>query len=49
VLHVNSRAVQGGVVFLRLAVGAITQLVLARLNSRRVAMAGLGLFLAGWA
>jgi MFS family permease len=45
VLHQSSHAVQGGVVFLLLAVGAATQLVLARFNSRRVVMAGLGLFL----
>jgi MFS family permease len=45
VLHENSHAVQGGVVFLLLAVGTLTQLALARFNSRRVVMAGLGLFL----
>jgi MFS family permease len=49
VLHDNSHAVQGGVVFLLLAVGALTQLTLARFNSRRVVMAGLGLFLAALA
>ena len=46
VLHENSHAVQGGVVFLLLAVGTLTQLALARFNSRRVMLAGLGLFLA---
>ena len=46
VLHENSHAVQGGVVFLLLAVGTLTQLALARFNSRRVTLAGLGLFLA---
>ena len=46
VLHENSHAVQGGVVFLLLAVGTLTQLALARFNSRRVVMTGLGLFLA---
>jgi MFS family permease len=49
VLHENSHAVQGGVVFLLLAVGTVTQLLLARFNSRRVVMAGLGLFLAALA
>ncbi len=47
VLHQPSHAVQGAVVFLMLAVGTLTQLLLARFNSRRVVMAGLGLFLAG--
>jgi MFS family permease len=45
VLHENSHAIAGGVVFLLLAVGAVTQVVLARFNSRRVVMAGLGVFL----
>jgi MFS family permease len=49
VLHQNSHAVQGGVVFLLLAVGAVTQVALARLNSRRVVLAGLGIFLAALA
>jgi MFS family permease len=49
VLHEDSHAVQGGVVFLLLAVGTLTQLALARFNSRRVVMAGLGLFLAALA
>jgi MFS family permease len=49
VLHQNSHAVQGGVVFLLLAVGALSQLALARFNSRRVVMAGLGVFLAALA
>ena len=49
VLHQPSHAVQGGVVFLLLAVGAVTQLLLSRFNSRRVVMAGLGLFLAALA
>src|SRR5271154_6560892 len=48
-LHQNSHAVQGGVVFLLLAVGALSQLALARFNSRRVVMAGLGVFLAALA
>jgi len=48
-LHENSHAVQGGVVFLLLAVGALSQLALARFNSRRVVMAGLGVFLAALA
>ncbi len=45
VLHQGSHAVQGAVVFLLLAVGAGTQLLVARFNSRRVVMAGLGVFL----
>jgi MFS family permease len=45
VLHDNSHAVQGGVVFLLLAVGTLTQVALARVNSRRVMLAGLGVFL----
>jgi MFS family permease len=49
VLHQNSHAVQGGVVFLLLAVGTLTQLALARFNSRQVVMAGLGLLVAGLA
>ena len=42
VLHENSHAVQGGVVFLLLAIGTLTQLALARFASRRVMLAGLG-------
>jgi MFS family permease len=49
VLNENSHAVQGGVVFLLLAVGALTEVLLSRFNSRRVVMAGLGLFLIGLA
>jgi MFS family permease len=49
VLNENSHAVQGGVVFLLLAVGAVTEVLLSRFNSRRVVLAGLGLFLAGLA
>src|ERR1700676_1615098 len=49
VLHENSHAVQGAVVFSLLAVGTVTQLLLARFASRRVVMAGLGLFLAALA
>ena len=49
VLHENSHAVQGGVVFLLLAIGTLTQVALARFNSRRVMLAGLGLFLAALA
>jgi MFS family permease len=49
VLHQPSHAIQGGVVFLLLAVGAVTQLLVSRFNSRRVVMAGLGLFLAALA
>ena len=46
VLHEPNHAVQGAVVFGLLAVGTVTQLILARFGSRRVVMAGLGLFLA---
>jgi MFS family permease len=49
VLHENSHAVQGAVVFLLLGVGTATQVLLARFSSRRVVLAGLGLFLAGLA
>jgi MFS family permease len=49
VLHENSHAVQGAVVFLLLAVGTAAQLLLARFSSRRVVLAGLGLFLTGLA
>ena len=49
VLHEPNHAVQGAVVFGLLAVGTVTQLVLARFGSRRVVMAGLGLFLAALA
>ena len=45
-LHQHSHAVQGGVVFLLLAVGTITQVALSRFSSRRVVLAGLALFLA---
>ena len=44
VLHEPNHAVQGAVVFGLLAVGTVTQLVLARFGSRRVVMVGLGLF-----
>jgi MFS family permease len=46
VLHEPNHAVQGAVVFGLLAVGTVTQRVLSRFGSRRVMMAGLGLFLA---
>jgi MFS family permease len=46
VLHEPNHAVQGAVVFGLLAVGTVTQLVLARFGSRQVVLAGLGLFLA---
>ena len=48
-LHQGSHAVQGAVVFLLLAVGAITQVAVSRLDSRRVVLAGLILFLAALA
>jgi MFS family permease len=49
VLHEGSHAVQGAVVFLLLAVGTLTQVLLSRFSSRRVMLAGLGLFLAALA
>jgi len=49
VLHEGSHAVQGAVVFLLLAVGTVTQLLLSRFASRPVVIAGLGLFLAALA
>jgi MFS family permease len=49
VLHQHSHAVQGAVVFLLLAVGTVTQVTLSRFSSRRVVLAGLGLFLAALA
>ena len=48
-LHQGSHAVQGAVVFLLFAVGAVTQVALSRLPSRRVVLAGLSLFLAALA
>jgi MFS family permease len=45
VLHQENRAVQGAVVFLLLAVAALTQVVLSRLASRTAMLAGLALFL----
>jgi MFS family permease len=48
-LHQGSHAVQGAVVFLLLAVAAVTQIAVARLRSSRVVLAGLGLFLAALA
>jgi MFS family permease len=48
-LHQGNHAVQGAVVFLLLAVGAITQVALSRLSSSRVILAGLSLFLAALA
>jgi MFS family permease len=49
VLHQTSHAVQGGVVFLLLAVGSITQVLLFRWPSRQVMLTGLALFLAALA
>jgi MFS family permease len=45
-LHQGSYAIQGAVVFLIFAAGAVTQVALARFSSRRVVLAGLGLLLA---
>jgi MFS family permease len=45
VLHQGDHAVQGAVVFLLLAVGTFTQVTVSRFSSRRVVLAGLGLFL----
>jgi MFS family permease len=49
VLHERSHAVQGGVVFLLFGTATLTQLLLSRLPSRRVALAGLSLLLAALA
>jgi MFS family permease len=49
VLHESSHAVQGAIVFLMFGAGTATQLLLSRFNSRRVVMAGLGVFLAALA
>ena len=49
VLHQGSHAVQGAVVFGIFAVGTVTQVALSRFSSRRVVLAGLGLFLAALA
>jgi MFS family permease len=49
VLHEGSHAVQGAVVCLLLAVGAVTQVLVYRFSSRRVVMVGLGLFVAALA
>jgi len=46
VLHQDSHAVQGAVVFGMFAVGTVTQVALSRFSSRRVVLAGLSLFLA---
>jgi MFS family permease len=48
-LHQGSHAVQGAIVFLLLAVAAVTQITVARFSSSRVILAGLGLFLAALA
>ena len=48
-LHQGSHAVQGAVVFLLLAVAAVTQVAVSRLRSSRVVLAGLGAFLAALA
>src|SRR5579862_3904904 len=48
-LHQDSHAIQGAVVFLLLAVGAVTQLAASRFSSRRLVLAGLVLFLAALA
>ena len=46
-MHEQNHAVQGGAVFVMFAVGTLTQLLASRFSSRRVVLAGLGLFLAG--
>jgi MFS family permease len=45
VLHQGSHVIQGAVVFGMFAVGTVTQVALSRFASRRVVLAGLGLFL----
>ena len=49
VLHQDNHAVEGAVVFALLAVAAVTQVAVSRFSSRRVVLAGLGLFLAALA
>jgi MFS family permease len=49
ILHEHSRAVSGAVVFLIFAAATVTQVVLARFESRPVVLSGLGVFLAGLA
>jgi hypothetical protein len=49
VLHQGSHAVQSAVVFGIFAVGSVSQVALSRFSSRRVVLAGLGLFLAALA
>jgi MFS family permease len=49
VLHQGSHAVQGAIVFGMFAGGTVTQVALSRFSSRRVVLAGLGLFLAALA
>ena len=49
VMHESSHAVQGAVVFLMFAAGTVTQLLAFPAGSRRVVLAGLGLFLAALA
>ena len=48
-MHEHSHAVAGAVVFVLFAAGTATQLVAFRLPSRKVVLAGLGLFMAGLA
>ena len=47
IMHEQNHVVQGGAVFLIFGVGTLTQLLVSRFSSRRVVLAGLGLFLAG--
>ena len=47
IMHEYNHAVQGGAVFLIFAVGTLTQLLVSRFSSRRIVLAGLGLFLVG--
>src|SRR6201996_3938272 len=49
VLHEDSHAVQGAVVFVMLAAGTLPPLAASRFNSRRGVLTGLGVFLAGLA
>jgi len=49
VLHQGSHAVQGAVVFGLFGMAALTQVALSRFSSRRIVLAGLGLFLAALA
>ncbi len=49
IMHEHSHAVAGAVVFAMFAAGTVTQLLVFRLDGRKVVLAGLGLFMVGLA